>query len=90
MTARRGTDRERSGVAAGLTGTVVVHAVAIGLVWTTVKPIDIRKPSPRSASVTGSLVPPRLKPVNTVLRPRLSTSTRAMPLDLAASIGRRM
>lgn len=61
MTARRGTGRERSGVAAGVTGTVVVHAVAIGLLWTTVKPVDLGPPVYAVELVAAPAPPPDVK-----------------------------
>jgi outer membrane biosynthesis protein TonB len=62
VTARRGGRRERSGVAAGLTGTVVVHAVAIGLLWTTVKAIDTGPPVYAVELVAAPAPPPDAKP----------------------------
>jgi len=44
------------------------------------KPWRRRKLSPRSASVAGSDLAPRLKPESSPLPPRLETSTRAVPV----------
>jgi outer membrane biosynthesis protein TonB len=54
--------RERSGVAAGLTGTVVVHAVAIGLLWTAVKPLDMGPPVYAVELVAAPAPAPDAKP----------------------------
>ncbi len=62
MTARRGARGERTGVAAGLTGTVVVHALAIGLLWTTVKPVDLGPPVYAVELVAAPAPPPQAKP----------------------------
>ena len=62
MTSRRGTGRERSGVAAGLTGTVAVHVAAIALLWSTVKAVDMGPPVYAVELVAAPAPPPDAKP----------------------------
>jgi periplasmic protein TonB len=62
VTARRGVRGERTGVAAGLTGTVVVHALAIGLLWTTIKPVDFGPPVYAVELVAAPAPAPLAKP----------------------------
>jgi outer membrane biosynthesis protein TonB len=50
------------GFAAGLTGTVVVHAAALSLLWTTVKPVDIGPPVYAVELVAAPAPPPNTKP----------------------------
>jgi outer membrane biosynthesis protein TonB len=62
VTSRRGTGRERSGVAAGLTGTVAVHVAAIALLWSTVKAVDMGPPVYAVELVAAPAPPPDAKP----------------------------
>lgn len=62
MTPRRSVRGERAGFAAGLTGTVLVHAAALGLLWTTVKAVDIGPPVYAVELVAAPALPPDVKP----------------------------
>lgn len=44
MTLRGGARRDGPGIAAGLTGTLAVHAVVIALLWATVRPVEAGPP----------------------------------------------
>ncbi|HEY7684193.1 MAG TPA: TonB C-terminal domain-containing protein [Gemmatimonadales bacterium] len=62
MTLRRGGRREREGVAAGLMGTVLVHAAAGGLLWSTVRSVDLGPPVYAVELVAAPAPPPEEKP----------------------------
>lgn len=56
------TRRERAGVAAGLAGTVAVHAAVVALFWTTVSPRDVGPPVYAVELVAAPAPPPDVKP----------------------------
>jgi outer membrane biosynthesis protein TonB len=67
---RQGDGREQSGVAVGLTGTLVVHAAAVLLLWSTIKPLDIGPPAYAVELVAAPAPPPAEKPApEAVTRP---------------------
>lgn len=69
---RRGLVAQRKGgdVAVGLTGTLVIHAAAILLLWTTVKAVDLGPPAYAVELVAAPAPPPEEKPApEAVTRP---------------------
>lgn len=54
--------REPAGVAIGLTGTIVIHAAALVLLWSTVKAVDIGPPAYAVELVAAPAPPPEEKP----------------------------
>jgi len=67
---RRVGGREHSGLAVGLTGTVVVHAAAIFLLWSTVSAVDTGPPVYAVELVAAPAPPPEEKPApEAVTRP---------------------
>jgi periplasmic protein TonB len=62
--------RERGGFAVGLTGTVVIHAVAVVLLWSTIKAVDTGPPAYAVELVAAPAPPPEEKPApEAVTRP---------------------
>lgn len=62
--------RERSGFAVGMTGTVVVHAAAILLLWSTITAVDTGPPVYAVELVAAPAPPPEAKPApEAVTRP---------------------
>lgn len=62
MTLRRATGREGSGFAAGLSGTILVHAAAVALLWSTVEAVDVGPPVYAVELVAAPAPPPEQKP----------------------------
>jgi outer membrane biosynthesis protein TonB len=62
VTLRRAAGRERTGFAAGLAGTVVVHAAAVTLLWSTVKAVEIGPPVYAVELVAAPAPPPEERP----------------------------
>lgn len=62
MITGRGPRRERAGIAAGLTGTVVVHAATLGILWGTVRPADAGPPVYAVELVAAPAPPPDTRP----------------------------
>ncbi len=62
MKSRLRSRRERNGFAAGVTGTLVLHAAAISLLWTTVKPVELGPPVYAVELVAAPAPPPDLTP----------------------------
>ncbi|HSB56016.1 MAG TPA: TonB C-terminal domain-containing protein [Gemmatimonadales bacterium] len=54
--------REPAGVAIGLTGTVVIHAAALFLLWSTVKAVEMGPPAYAVELVAAPAPPPEEKP----------------------------
>jgi protein TonB len=62
--------RERSGLAAGLTGTIAIHAAAILLLWSAIPAVDTGPPVYAVELVAAPAPPPREKPApEAVTRP---------------------
>jgi protein TonB len=59
---RRGAGQEGGGVAAGLTGTLAVHAVAVSFLWSTLGPVDLGPPVYAVELVAAPAPPPEEKP----------------------------
>jgi protein TonB len=59
---------ERAEVAAGLTGTIVVHVAAVVLLWTTVKPVDLGPPVYAVELVAAPAPTPSAKPAPDVVQ----------------------
>ncbi len=62
MIAAGGRKRERTGIAAGLTGTVLVHAATLGLLWGTARPPDTGPPVYAVELVAAPAPPPDARP----------------------------
>lgn len=54
--------REPAGIAVGLTGTIVVHAAALVLLWSTVKAVEMGPPAYAVELVAAPAPPPEEKP----------------------------
>lgn len=62
MMSMRGGRRERAGIAAGLTGTVVVHAATVAILWGTARPADAGPPVYAVELVAAPAPPPDARP----------------------------
>lgn len=62
MTHARSSRRERTGIAAGLTGTVVVHAATLAILWGTASPADAGPPVYAVELVAAPAPPPDARP----------------------------
>lgn len=62
MRGKGGRPGDRPGIAAGLAGTLVVHAAAIALLWTTVKPVDLGPPAYAVELVAAPAPAPEARP----------------------------
>lgn len=67
MIVRSRRDADRGGFAAGLTGTVMFHAAAIGLLWATVKSVDLGPPVYAVELVAAPAPAPAAKPAPDVV-----------------------
>lgn len=62
MISGAGRRHERSGIAAGLTGTVVVHAASVLILWGTARPADAGPPVYAVELVAAPAPPPQARP----------------------------
>ncbi len=80
MRGRGVADRSAGDVAVGLTGTLVVHAAAILLLWSTVKAVDLGPPAYAVELVAAPAPPPDEKPApEAITRPPVDEPAPSKP-----------
>jgi len=81
VTSRGGTRRDGPGIAAGLMGTLAVHAVVVVILWTTVQPVEAGPPVYAVELVAAPAPAPEEKPAPEVApRPPAEPPAPAKPV----------
>ncbi len=80
MTRKGGRPGDRPGIAAGLTGTLVVHVATVALLWVSVEPVDAGPPVYAVELVAAPAPSPEVKPApEAVTRPPARPPAPARP-----------